>query len=326
MAAPTETTGGAASAASLEALFREAVNAHAQPFWPVMESIAPTAPRPKAVPHVWRYNELRPYCERAARLVPAELAERRVFMLVNPALAAPHTTDTLYAGLQTILPGEVARAHRHTAFALRFIVEGDGAYTAVEGEKLPMRRGDLVLTPAWEWHDHGNEGDGTMIWLDGLDLPLWSAIPAFFMERYAAERYPAIPPQGASSRLYPWAEMQRALDENGGPVAVRRYRNRFDGGEIARAIGASAMRLAPGASTSLARETASSILHVYEGAGTSTIGDGVVHWQRGDTIAVPAWHTVRHTATSYEPAYLFSFDDRPLLDALGAYRRDDGEN
>lgn len=105
------TRGAAAPDDSLAVLFRQAVASHAEPFWPVVDNLAPAMPRPQAVPFVWRYDELRPYCEQAARLVGTELAERRVFMLVNPALKAPHTTDTLYAGLQTILPGEIARAH-----------------------------------------------------------------------------------------------------------------------------------------------------------------------------------------------------------------------
>ncbi len=315
-----------ASADSLEDLFRQSVASHAEPFWPVVDDLAPAAPRPEAVPFVWRFDELRPYCERAARLVGTELAERRVFMLVNPALKAPHTTDTLYAGLQTILPGEVARAHRHTAFALRFIVEGDGAYTAVEGEKLPMQRGDLVLTPAWEWHDHGNDGSDIMIWLDGLDLPLWSSIPIFFMERYREQQYPSALPSGLSTRLYPWQEMQQQLDAFSTPVAVIRYRNRVNGGEISPTVGAEGIRIAAGAPTPPARETASSIMHVYEGSGSSFIGNTEVRWKRGDTIAVPAWQTTRHIADPSETAYLFRYDDIPLVTALGAYRKDDGMN
>lgn len=311
---------------TLEALFQQAVASHAEPFWPVVDNLAPSAPRPKSVPFVWRFDELRPYCERAARLVGTELAERRVFMLVNPAMTAPHTTDTLYAGLQTILPGEVARAHRHTAFALRFIVEGNGAYTAVEGEKLPMQRGDLVLTPGWEWHDHGNEGSDIMIWLDGLDLPLWSAIPIFFMERYREQQYPSTTPTSLSSRLYPWAEMQAQLDASSTPVAVVRYRNRTSGGDISPTVGAEAIRIAAGAKTPAARETASSIMHVYEGSGSSFIGNTEVRWKRGDTIAVPAWQTTRHYADRSGSAYLFRYDDIPLITALGAYRKDDGIN
>ncbi len=170
---------------SLEQLFDEAVVEHAEPLWPLLSAVSPPFPVAKAAPYVWRYEQLRPFCERAARLVGTDLAERRVFMLVNPKLKAPYTTDTLYAGLQTILPGETARAHRHSPFALRFIIEGERGFTAVEGEKVMMERGDMVLTPSWEWHDHGNEGDRPMIWLDGLDLPLWQVLPSNFTEHYA---------------------------------------------------------------------------------------------------------------------------------------------
>ena len=132
---------------SLEQLFNEAVVEHAEPLWPLLSTVSPPFPVAKAAPYVWDYEKLRPFCERAAHLVGTELAERRVFMLINPKLKAPYTTDTLYAGLQTILPGETARAHRHTPFALRFIIEGERGFTAVEGEKVMMERGDLVLTP-----------------------------------------------------------------------------------------------------------------------------------------------------------------------------------
>ena len=192
---------------SLEQLFNEAVVEHAEPLWPLLNTVSPPFPTAKAAPHVWDYQKLRPFCERAAHLVGTELAERRVFMLINPKLKAPFTTDTLYAGLQTILPGETARAHRHTPFALRFIIEGERGFTAVEGEKVMMERGDLVLTPAWEWHDHGNEGNVPMIWLDGLDLPLWQTLPAIFTEHYAATRYPSELLKTASNRKYSWAEM-----------------------------------------------------------------------------------------------------------------------
>lgn len=123
-----------------------------------MSSMVPPAPNPKATVASWKYDEIRPLLLEAGRLVAADEAERRVLMLVNPNMRAPYTTDTIYAGLQLILPGETAPAHRHTAFALRFIVEGERGFTAVEGKKVIMRRGDVILTPSWQWHDHGHEG------------------------------------------------------------------------------------------------------------------------------------------------------------------------
>lgn len=311
---------------SLECLFDEALMKHAQPLWPVLGDLSPSIPTAKAIPHVWRYNELRPLCERAAQLVGTDLAERRVFILVNPALRAPYTTDTLYAGLQTILPGEIARAHRHTPFALRFIIEGERGFTAVEGEKVMMERGDMVLTPPWEWHDHGNEGASPMIWLDGLDLPLWQTLPAIFTEQYAEERYPStLGPASGSNRKYPWAEMQMKLDAMSGTTAEARYNQRSSGGEVGLTCGAGAYRIDAGASTPFQRETASAIVHVYDGKGRTVFSDGtVLDWTRGDTFALPAWKASSMENTRVERAYLFRFDDRPLLHAIGAYRCDAG--
>jgi gentisate 1,2-dioxygenase len=65
----------------------------------------------------------------------------------------------MYAGLQRVLPGEVAPAHRHTQSALRWVVDGEGAYTAVDGERVTMAPGDFIITPMLTWHDHGNPGD-----------------------------------------------------------------------------------------------------------------------------------------------------------------------
>lgn len=309
---------------TLEDLYREAAAENAQPLWPILNNVSPPLPNPQATPHVWKYERLRPFCEEAARLVGTDLAERRVFMLINPQMKAPHTTDTLYAGLQTILPGEVARAHRHTAFALRFIVEGENAYTAVEGEKVIMQRGDMILTPQNEWHDHGNEGTRPMIWMDGLDLPLWRSIPVLFTEHYPEERYPSEESTGPSVHRYPWAEMQTQLDAVSGQVAEVRYRHRDHGGEISRTVGTSAVRLAAGAVTQPVRETASSIYHVYEGSGHSAIDGRQYAWSQGDCFCVPAWKTYTHHADGNGRALLFRMDDRPLITAIGAYCKDAG--
>jgi gentisate 1,2-dioxygenase len=179
------------------------------PLWTQMSKMVPPHPNPTAVPASWKYAEVRPSLMEAGDIIDAEEAERRVLMLVNPAmggskplsrmavhrtdmrLEAPYTTDTIYGGLQLILPGEVAPAHRHIAFALRFIIEGMQGFTAVEGQKMIMERGDVILTPSWHWHDHGNEGKGPVVWLDGLDLPLFKYAPVNFAEMYNEKRYPS---------------------------------------------------------------------------------------------------------------------------------------
>ena len=303
---------------SLDRLFAEAAAQNAQPLWTMMDAMVPPLPEPKAVPHVWRYTALRPLLARSGTLVGTQDAERRVFMLVNPALKPPHTTDTLYAGLQLILPGEVARAHRHVAFALRFIIEGDAAYTAVGGEKVTMKRGDLVLTPSWQYHDHGHEGEGPMVWLDGLDLPLYQFFPANFAQPYAEEQVPSQPAQGDSPLRFPWSDMEARLEAEDGPYAYAEYAHKQSGGPISRVIGAAAERIAKGGSSPTRRETAGVIYHVYKGRGSTTIGAERFDWERGDTFCVPAWMPYRHEAA--KDTALFRYDDRPVLEAIGAYR------
>jgi gentisate 1,2-dioxygenase len=144
-------------------------------------------PKSKAVPYVWHWRDLRPQAMRAAELVGTEQAERRVLRLQNPGLPGPSASNTLAANIQIVMPGEIARAHRHSPSALRFIIEGEGGYTVVNGARLPMSPGDLVLTPNWTWHDHANDTDAPMIWLDGLDTPLVRMLEAGFYEQYAEE-------------------------------------------------------------------------------------------------------------------------------------------
>lgn len=304
---------------SLDRLLSDVATNATAPLWTAMRAMVPPQPAPKAVPHVWRYAQLRPLLGRAGKLISADEAERRVLMLVNPALRAPFTTDTLFAGLQMILPGETAPAHRHTAFALRFIIEGSRGFTAVGGEKVMMERGDVILTPSWEFHDHGHEGEGEMIWLDGLDLPVWQFVPANFGEPYSDSRFPSQLADGNSRLKYPWSEMTALLDQGSQSYASVPYTLRGSSLPLSRTIGASAERIDAGTTSPERRETTSAVYHVVEGTGSTGVGEAQLEWKRGDTFAVPAWMPYMHSAS--EKTYLFRFDDRPLLDALGAYRR-----
>ncbi|MBV8425594.1 MAG: cupin domain-containing protein [Candidatus Eremiobacteraeota bacterium] len=305
-------------AESLDRLLTDASAQATAPLWTAMRAMVPPSPAPKAIPHVWQWSELRPLLGRAGKLISADIAERRVLMLVNPAMKAPFTSDTLFAGLQMILPGETAPAHRHTAFALRFIIEGNRGFTAVGGEKVMMERGDMILTPSWEFHDHGHEGDGEMIWLDGLDLPVWQLVPANFAEQYSEPRFPSTLGNGASRLKYTWAEMLALLDQGSQSFAAVDYNLRDSAHPVSRTIGASAERIDAGTKSPERRETSSAVYHVVEGAGATRAGSAKLDWRRGDTFVVPAWMPYVHAAT--EKAYLFRFDDRPLLEALGAYR------
>ncbi|ORY54724.1 gentisate 1,2-dioxygenase [Pseudomassariella vexata] len=301
---------------------------HVAPLWTVMGAMVPPRPMPKAQVAQWKYDEIRPLLLEAGKVVDAQEAERRVLMLVNPAMQAPHTTDTIYAGLQLILPGETAPAHRHTAFALRFIIEGERGFTAVGGEKVVMNRGDVILTPSWDWHDHGHEGEGPMIWLDGLDLPLYQAFPTNFAEVYTESRYPSNPTADDCELRIGWDEVRRFLDSQDGPHAIYHYQvGREDAKRpLSLTMGGQAERVDSGSESVSMRESCSYVYHCFEGRGRTTLllangATEVVYWARGDTFAVPAWSERVHKAEE-QRSYLFAVNDLPLLTNLGMYRKE----
>ncbi|KAF2999655.1 hypothetical protein E8E13_000260 [Curvularia kusanoi] len=301
-------------------LLEAAEKCHVKPLWAQMNRLNPPLPNPRCQPHVWHYDAIRPMLLKAGQLITEKEAERRVLMLVNPEREAPFTTDTIYAGLQLVMPNETAPAHRHTAFACRFIIEGEGGFTAVHGRRIKMQRGDVILTPTWNWHDHGKDGSGPMIWLDGLDLPNFVHFPVHFVEHFDAPRYPAEDVDTTESPIvFPWLRTKAQLDAIDGDFAVQRYL-RADESEVSRTLGAAALRVAAGRHTATIQETASSVFHVIEGSGSSIIAGKKFGWTKGDTFCVPAWHEYQHHAMGNETVYLYRVHDEPMLQALGMYR------
>src|SRR5574341_1095968 len=173
------------------------------PLWTALHQLLPNERGTRAIPHRWRWRDLRPLLLEAARLVPIAQAERRVLVLENPGLKGTYAiTATLYAGLQIILPREAAPSHHHTPAALRLVVEGRGAYTTVDGVKCAMEPGDLIITPPMRWPDHGHEGGEPVVWLDGLDIPLVRAL-ARRCAPWRARRPPTGPSCSATSTRRP---------------------------------------------------------------------------------------------------------------------------
>src|ERR671924_2371814 len=169
------------------------------PLWETLHQLVPAAPAPRYQPAHWDYDNVRPFLMESGSLITAKEAVRRVLILENPAMRGTACiTPSLYAGLQLILPGEVAPSHRHTQSALRFVIEGEGAYTAVDGERTTMRPGDFIITPSWTWHDHGNPGDEPVVWMDGLDIRIVQTFAAQFHEVYPEEVQPVSRSEGAS--------------------------------------------------------------------------------------------------------------------------------
>jgi gentisate 1,2-dioxygenase len=282
-------------------------------------------PRSKAVPYLWRWRDLRPQAMRAAQLVGTQQAERRVLRMTNPELSGVSASNTLVANIQIVMPGEIARAHRHSAAALRLIIEGRGGYTVVNGARIPMSPGDLVLTPNGTWHDHANDTDAPMIWLDGLDTPLVRMLEAGFYEEYHRERQDLDAGADPSPWHYPMAEMRAALERLAAADAdgiTLEYTNRLTGGPVMPTIACHMRLLRPGETTRACRRVCCTNYHVVEGRGYSLVGDRRLDWEDKDVFTVPTWTFCRHVNSGDRPAFLFSFTDAPVMQALRLYREE----
>jgi len=310
--------------ASRPDFYRRIGKLHAAPLWEVLSEIVGAQPHPAAVPALWRYDELRPFLMESGELITAREAERRVLMLENPAYAgASRITQSVYAGLQLVLPGEYTDSHRHVACALRFIIEGEGAYTAVDGERVMMHPGDLILTPSWAFHDHGNPGDSPVVWLDGLDIPIVNFFDSSFAEHLPDEATMPAFHSIASAFSFPYAPAREALSkiESLDPChGAKREYLKPNGASVTPTLGASLQRLPAGFQGAVYRSTDSTVYCVAEGRGSSRIGDQTLEWSRRDIFVVPSWVAVTHHAA--EDSVLFSFSDRPAQKALGLWREE----
>ena len=322
---------------------------HLAPLWRVLHGLVTAEPVPRCVPAIWRYDDVRPYLAEACGLISTEEAERRVLVFENPGLPGQsRITQSLFGGLQIILPGEIAPAHRHTASALRFILEGKDAYTAVGGERTMMEPGDFVITPSMTWHDHGNVGKEPMVWLDGLDMHIVNLLGASFRDGSPGKVHPVDRPDGASiaeagSNLLPvdaqyasqtspifnytFARTRAALvalsaarKANAWHGFKMRYVNPVTGSWAMPTI-ATTMQLLPKAfETRPYRSTDSTVFAVVEGEGTSRVGDRTFHWGPRDIFVVPSWTEVVHQAS--RDAFVFSYSDRVVQEKLDLFRED----
>jgi len=339
----------------LKELYRDFEAAGMTPLWLTREGLMPFHPQPRAVPHLWRWADLLPLAARSADLVPVGRGgERRAISLGNPGLSGdPYTTPTLWAAIQYLAPREDAPEHRHTQSAFRFVLEGEGVWTVVDGDPVAMRRGDLLLTPGWAFHGHQNVSDAPMAWLDGLDIPLVAETDQGFFEFGPDQvRTTATPDRSASERLwgqpgltpvalagprpasplvaYRWAHTDAALaaqlelEAEGLPGvlgpghAAVRYTNPATGGDALTTMRTEFHRLAAGAATRRSRTSASSVWQVFDGAGSVRLNDSEHPLERGDIIAVPAWTEFSLTAAGQLD--LFTFSDAPVFEKLNLLR------
>jgi gentisate 1,2-dioxygenase len=348
MASVPQSTIGAAR----QELYRRMDKENLAPLWEVLHNLIPNEPSTPCRPALWKYREARPYLMEAGKLITAKEAIRRVLILENPGMRGESCiTQSLYAGLQLILPGEIAPSHRHTQSALRFIVEGSGAYTAVDGERTTMRPGDFIITPSWTFHDHGNPGNEPVVWMDGLDIRIVATFGAQFHEVFPEEIQPiarsegaasarfgsglvpleARPPFGKTSPIfnYPYGRSRESLavlSKNEAPDACHGWKMQFTnpltGGHAMPTIAAFIQLVPKGWQSQPYRCTDGTIYSVVEGEGNVKIAGEGFAFEPRDTFVVPSWAPLQ--LESKGEAVLFSFSDRPGQEAMGLWREKRG--
>jgi gentisate 1,2-dioxygenase len=330
----------------LDALYADLATADLQPLW-LQKGLLPATPPLRMRPWIWHSKVLTELATRAQGLVGIDRGgDRRVLALSHPDLnGMPFATHTLWGAVQILGPGETAPPHRHTPGALRFVMQGSGAWTAVDSDPITMNPGDLLLTPPMCWHEHHNDGDGMMLWFDGLDLPLVHSLDAVFFEpgsdtigeyvvagpcrsekRYLAPgilpEIPTAPAAHSDLPVYRWRETDRALtavlNDHGGNVGTVRFADPVTGRDIMPTLRARMMRLLPGSRTPSTRTVGSSIWVVFRGEGTSVINGVAFSWSEGDIFVVPSWAALDHEVN--EAADLFVMSDEPVIEALALNR------
>ena len=341
----------AAQTPEREAFYRKIDGENMTALWTVMSDLITPEPKSACRPHLWKFDAVRAFMMEAGQLITAKEAERRVLILENPGLRGQsRITTSLYAGIQMVIPGDIAPAHRHSQSALRFVLEGTGAFTTVDGERTLMQPGDFVITPSMTWHDHGNESSEPMFWLDGLDIPLVQFLDASFAEGSTEDQQTIARPAGDSFARYghnllpvdakpmsktspifnyPYSYTREALES-----ARRRdawdachglklkFTNPETGDFAMPTIGTFIQLLPKGFTSARYRSTDATVFAAIEGSGRTRIGDATFEWGPRDVFVVPSWQWVTHEADT--DSVLFSFSDRPVQQKLDLFREDRG--
>ena len=321
---------------------------HLAPLWEVLKGLVTEEPKTQMLPALWKFGEVEKLMLEAGDVITAEEAERRVLVLENPGEPGKsRITNSLFAGIQLIMPGEIADAHQHVSSAIRFVLKGKGAYTAVEGEKALMEHGDFIITANWAPHDHGNPSNKPMLWLDVLDVPAVNFYEASFSEDFDEPTQETKRQDGDSLSFYgsgvlpdgtavtnrtpvinytyvrtrPIVErMMRAgnIDKHHG--ARVRYANPLTGGPVLPTMGANLSMLPKGVQGEHYRSTDGTIFVCVEGGGSTDVDGTALEWGPNDVFVVPPWKRYAHNAM--KESVLFSISDRPAQEALGIWREE----
>lgn len=306
---------------ALDRLYEKLDPLHVDPGWRVTDISIRKEPEKSLLPALWKWREGRSALHEVARIVSPEMAERRNLIMRNPAEGHAYgTLRTMIAAYQLMLPGERARTHRHTPHALRVILEGEGSFTVVDGVRVDMRPGDVVLTPGGCWHGHGVEGGEPCIWLDVLDRPLNILLEPVFQDYHPNDFEAVIEVATETPLLFPWSETRARLD-NTDPDAEGRFGPRIllDTPDL-KTLALHMQLLPEGLETKSYRSSANYIYCVLQGEGRSVIDGRRFDWSFGDVFAVPCWRPLEHVAAS--DAVLFSASDEPVQRFCGYFRED----
>ncbi|MDQ9021899.1 cupin domain-containing protein [Acinetobacter sichuanensis] len=315
------------------------------PLWPSLRNVLPQhQPMPQTVTTTWYFKDIKPLLLEAGELTPIEKAERRVLVLANPGhgLENMKASSVIYLGMQLLLPKEWAPSHRHTPNAVRLIVEGEGAYTTVDGQKCMMEHGDLILTPSGLWHEHGHDGDDPVIWLDVLDLPLMYYMEASYVEggdlqkvnsaghaHYYGKGIAATPYFIRENSAYPmmrytWKDTQKVLHDLAqdsqyqGPIQVS-YINPETGKDCQNIIGYSALMVRPNETVKLPSRSVAQVFHIIDGQINIKIDDQNFQLNKADTSCAACFSHIDLINTSDHACYIFIADEAPLQRKLGVY-------
>jgi len=324
-------------AAGLAAFAKNIAAHNLAPLWERIGSLVSREPRPRARPFMWDYRTVRAFLMEAGGLISAQDAERRVLVLENPGLpGSSRIAESLYGGLQLLLPGEHAGAHRHSVGGMRFILEGETAHTSVDEARIPMARGDLVLTPSWTWHEHGN-GKDAVIWLDCLDVPMVQLFDTSFAEGFSGNRTvaPALVEAralGAAAKAegftpdtrwnYTYAKCRAELMANATSIdshhGVQRFYLDPAGGSVLHTLTAGLQHLPRGFVSKTYRATDNKVFAVVEGRGTTVFDHELMAWGPNDVFVIPSWQA--HKLEAMDDVVLFCYSDRAAQEKLGLWR------
>lgn len=337
----------------LDNLYQDLSDNDLQPLWEMRGLLTPE-PNPRTVAHRWSAKQMLSLGQRAGKLVPIDRGgDRRVLACANPGLGgAPYATSTLWAAVQFLGPREAAPAHRHSPSALRFVLEGDSVWTMINGDPLHMAAGDLILTPAWTYHEHHNPSDKGMLWVDVLDLPIVEFLEAVFFEEGPSEEVtPKMDPRSASEKLYGrpglvpagqvdqptenhspllayhWADTDAALrqlaDLSSTTDVTVRFTDPVRGSDVMPTLRCEMRRVSAGTKSSAHRQSGTRVTTVLHGTGRITVGDNEFDVEHGDIIAIPSWAwTTVHANPGSEDLDLFTTSDAPVLTALKLFREE----